>query len=164
MPSSPPEVETVVINGFTFSYRKRFFPGHVCTVAEANVLNQQLKKNLRRNFAANVPNTPAYIDESVSNEIFNNFRAYESVYTFGGPDPIIGEAEIIALEVVKRTLKADGKHISDFTMAALRDLADDVLKGPHGHVILAQARQRVIIIQQAAAKEIRRVDQEDETS
>jgi hypothetical protein len=158
MSSSPPEVETVVINGFTFSYRKRFFPGHVCTVAEANVLNQQLKKNLRRNFAVSVPllANGGIVREEIATQIIQAFREYESTYTFGGPDPVLGEAEIIALEVVKRTLKADGKLISDFTMAALRDLADDVLKGPHGHVILAQARQRVIIIQQAAAKEIRR--------
>jgi hypothetical protein len=154
MTTSPPEVETVVINGFTFSYRKRFFAGHQCTAAEAHVLNQQLKKNLRRNFMASVP--MEFQRENEADEVYRAFDTYQAIYQFGGPDPIIGEAEIIALEVVKRTLKADGKLISDFTVAQLRDLAADVLKGPHGHTILAQARQRVIIIQQAAAKEIRR--------
>lgn len=153
--NAPPEIETVVINGFTFSYRKRFFPGHVCTAAEAHVLNQQLKKNLRRNFAASVPHQ-GIVPEAVANGTFELFREYESTYQFGGPDPVIGEAEIIALEIVKRIIKQDGKLISDFTTAKLNDLAADVLKGPHGHVILRQARERVITIQKAAQREVRR--------
>jgi len=154
--NAPPEIETVVINGFTFSYRKRFFPGHVCTVAEANVLNQQLKKNLRRNFAANVPAEGHVIPEGVGDVILQGFREYESTYAFGGPDPVALEAEIIALEIVKRIIKSEGKLISNFTTDQLNELAADVLKGPHSERILAQARQRVIIIQKAAQKEIRR--------
>lgn len=154
--NAPPEIETVVINGFTFSYRKRFFPGHVCTAAEAHVLNQQLKKNLRRNFAANVPPEDIMAPEHVAASLYADFHTYESTYQFGGPDPVIGEAEIIALEIVKRIIKQDGKLISDFTTAKLNDLAADVLKGPHGHVILRQARERVITIQKAAQREVRR--------
>lgn len=153
MTTAPPELETVVINGFTFSYLKRYFAGHECTQAEAAILNQALKRNLRKNFADQVPTE--YVPEAQADEIYRAFREYEVTYTFGGPDPIHAEAFVIALEVAKRQLKAKGKFVSDFTRAQLNGLADEVLNGPNKAEILATARARVITIQAAAAREVR---------
>ena len=101
-----PPTGAVVIQEYTFSIPKPFAEGHVCTGAEADVLNQTLAENIRNNTAGRVKKAVA--EGSFDHALMQaEIDAYVKEYEFGvrrgrGPvDPIEREALAIAKEEVK---------------------------------------------------------------
>lgn len=154
--------DTITISSYTFSVPRPYAAGHVCSQAEAEVLNRKLHENLRLNFGKRIaqenfgPTENGYAPAKLQSE----FDSYASTYTFGGPDPALAEASIVALDVVKRAIKARGGNVSDYSKAQLADQASAILAGPHGPDIRNMARERVTALQAAAKKELERLERE----
>ena len=89
--------EDITIQGETFSCPVPFAEGHVCTLHEANALNQLTKENVRNNFA---PRVKAGKENSTDPaQIASDFEAYVVGYEFGerkggGPQERVLECDV----------------------------------------------------------------------
>lgn len=154
-------MDTITISGYTFTVPTPFAAGHVCTEAEAGVLNRALHANLRRNFAKTVDEAR----EDMRNGTWNGdqrtlqaaFDIFARDYQFGGTDPVAAEALVIAEQIVRQSLRARKLNVTDYTKAQLIDQAEALLEGPQGPEIRSLAETRTKMIRNAAAKELARV-------
>jgi len=155
-------MDTITISGYTFTVPTPFAAGHVCTEAEANVLNRQMHANLRRNFAKRVEEVLFSTDsptqkQAVTISLQGELNALSTTYAFGGPNPISAEALVIAEQIVRQSLRARKLNVTDYTKAQLIDQAETLLAGPQGPEIRSLAETRTKMIRNAAAKELARV-------
>lgn len=151
--------DSITIQGYTFKVPRRFEAGHECSAAEAEVLTRAFHKNLRTNFADRVAEDgQANYDHP---KLQAELTAYALAYSFGGPDPALAEAAAIALDIVKRAIKTEGRALKDFTQADLRAKADELLHSEVGDDIRKLARERSTILQRAAKREAERLAKEN---
>jgi hypothetical protein len=158
-------VSTITIQGLPFEVDRPYVAGsHELTAGEAHALNQTRAENLRNNFAsvvrkamdeyrkanslaedAEVPVTE--LDKEALDEAFAN---YVSEYEFalgggGGPrtpvDPVLREAQSIALKKVKEALSAKAIKISSVSKERMAEFVSAVIaKYPS---IMDEAKRRV---------------------
>lgn len=154
-------MDTITISGCTFTVPTPFAVGHICTEAEAGVLNRALHANLRRNFARRVEENLAACQQGMNAmnlaRLQAEFTSLANAYAFGGPDPVESEALVIAEQIVRQSLRARKLNVTDYTKAQLIDQAETLLAGPQGGEIRALAETRTKMIRNAAAKELARV-------
>lgn len=132
----------ITISEVTLNVISPFREGDVLNAEQANVLNQTLAENLRNNFAATVKATKEAaggvenVDVSALQNVLNE---YTKEYEFGARrssgiavNPIEKIAISLARDVVKKTLKSQGKDLKAFSAEQLTDLAKGaVAKYPH---------------------------------
>lgn len=152
--------DTITINGYTFKVSRPYLPGHVCTAAEADVLNRKMHSNLRRIFSVQVQDAEAKVGPNHVNvgSLQIELNKLSSTYSFERSDPIRAEAFAIALEVVRAAIKKEGKRIGDYSKAALSSEAEKILSGTGGHSILELARARVAQVQRLAQEELAKLE------
>lgn len=122
-----------VIQGHTFKIPAPFTEGHVCSGAEASVLNQTLAENCRNNLAARVKKA---VDDGTFDAagMQADIDEYVEEYEFGarrgrGPtDPVEREALIIAKEEVKKALRRGGYKLADIDASDITRLAEQVVE------------------------------------
>lgn len=97
----------VTIQGLTFSYEPRYFPGHTIDEGEAKALNQAMKENVRNNFAGKVK---AFQEGAVDEAIIRaSFEEYIASYKFS--DRVVerqstNKVEQIHMKLVKEVAEA----------------------------------------------------------
>jgi hypothetical protein len=152
-------LDTISIHGLTFTVPSPYGPGHICSTAEARILNQILHARLRKNFAENVEAIPTGgIDKAKRDELQRELDAYAATFSLNGPDPTQAEAIALAISIIKCKLRAEKKLVKEVPQSALREAAEKLLQGPSGQSILCMARVRVIEFQRLAAEELARVE------
>ena len=153
-------MDTITISGYAFTVPSPFAEGHVCTEAEAQVLNRAMHANLRRNFARRVEEVARRAPPMSAEiaELQAELDSLASSYRFGGPDPSEFEALVIAEQIVRQALRNNKKNITDFSREQLTDQAKALLASPRGGEIRRLANERTKMIRQAAAQELRRVE------
>ena len=124
--------EDITIQGETFSCPVPFAEGHVCTLHEANALNQLTKENVRNNFA---PRVKAGKENSTDPaQIASDFEAYVVGYEFGerkgggSKDPVHTEAMNLARILVKKALVKAGKAVKDVGAKEITRLAEEAIE------------------------------------
>jgi hypothetical protein len=148
----------ITIAGYTFTVPSPFAEGHVCTAAEAEVLNRAMHANLRRNFAREVG--PAQCHETLQ-ELQSRLDALALAYRFGGPDPSEAEALVIAEQIIRAKLKARRLALGDYSRAQITEQAKALLASTQGGEIRLMARDRVAQLQRAARAELARAEGQD---
>lgn len=152
----------ITISGYTFTVPAPFLPGHICTAAEAMVLNRQMHARLRRNFSDHVRNTtqPSGYGGSTSIHIAlqTELNDLASLFSFDASDPVSAEALSIAISIVRKAIKDSGKRLADYSKAALTAEAEKLLAGPSSKTILPLARSRVTELQKLALEELKRAE------
>ena len=121
-----------VIQDRAFSIPAPFVEGHVCTSAEAGVLNQTLAENVRNNLAARVKKA---VDEDKFDqaEMQAEIDQYLEDYEFGARrgrgamDPVEREALNIAKDEVKTALRRSGHKLADIATEDINRLAEQVV-------------------------------------
>jgi hypothetical protein len=124
-----------------------FKEGHVCSSADAHVLNQTVIENVRNNIAAKVK-ALAESGQDTPEEVQKLVDEYIKEYEFGerrgggvSADPVKREALAIATDLVKKKLKERGKKLSEIENSEIRKLAEAAVeKYPQ---ITEQAKQVV---------------------
>lgn len=125
-------VRQFVIQDETFSLPAPFNEGHVCTNAEASVLNQTLAENVRNNMAKKIKDAKE-ANTFNQNEMQAEVDLYIEEYEFGvrrgrGPlDPIEREALNIAKDTVKDALRKNGYKLADVDTDDINRLAEQVV-------------------------------------
>ena len=129
----------LVVQGVTLEAPTPYEAGHTLTDNEAHVINQTWLENLRNNFA---PIIKKYLDNgelksadelSVEQrtELQSKFDAYSSAYEFGvrtgggrvSLDPVQAQAMQLAVQQVKKSLKAKNFKLKDVGMEKVNELA-----------------------------------------
>ena len=158
-------MDEITINGYIFQVPSPYAVGHVCTKAEADVLNRKLHANLRANFSKEVAERMTRFGGQIESynlaQMKNDFAEYAASYSFNGPDPVEVEALIIAHGIVRRAIKDKGMNISDYSKAQLAEQAELLLNGNLRGEILRLARDRVTSLQAAAQKELAKIQGEE---
>lgn len=121
-----------VIQGQTFNIPRPFSEAHVCTVAEAGVLNQTLAENIRNSFNLKVKE---HVDAETLdvNKMQADIDEYLEQYEFGvrrgrGPvDPVERETLNMAKDIVRAALREKGYKIADIDTEEITRLAEDVI-------------------------------------
>lgn len=147
--------EEITINGHIFHVDCPYTEGHPCTATEAAILNRKLHAGLRANFSKIMDSM--VVTPETMREVSKAFSEYASTYSLNGADPIELEARVIAEAVVRASIKAAGKNISDFSKSSISDQAKVLLRGDLAVDIYEQARVRVKAIQVAAKRELARI-------
>ena len=108
----------ITIQGHTFEAPARYAEGHVCSLNEANTLNQTLAENLRNNFASRLKKAIEASEAEGGPELDLDalraeFAEYAETYEFNGKraarapvDPIEKEATKIAGQMIAEALRA----------------------------------------------------------
>jgi hypothetical protein len=151
--------EEITINGFHFLVPCPYTEGHVCTGAEAQILNRKLHSNLRSNFAKIMDSM--VVDnkspETFTRDLAKRFSDYCSEYSLNGQDPVDAEARAIALAMIKSGLKKAGKKLSEISTEDIDRRIREVLLSNQRVDIYAQARGRVKLLTEAAKRELARL-------
>jgi uncharacterized protein (DUF1697 family) len=149
----------ITINGFTFLAPTPYTEGHVCTGAEAAILNRRLHAALRNNFGKHMDTLvlEGKTIEDQQRQIFTEFANYCATYSLNGADPVDAEARAIATAIVKNKIRSNGGVIGDYTKAQLEVFITDILASSQRQEIYEQARARLKVIREAAKKELARV-------
>lgn len=153
-----------IIQGIPFTIDYPFKEGHVCNGNEADVLNQTRVENCRNNKRTAIDEIKlktGYVDEEGNvvkpkaiDEVKKQGQAlideYLKDYEFGvrrggggfrSKDPVQAAAEDIAIQIVKRGVKAKGISLKDLGMPRLREMAKELIeKNPK---IMARAKKQV---------------------
>lgn len=147
----------ITIQGESFEVPSPYEPGHVCTAAEAEMLNQKFRERIRAKFSQRVKDfwekVPGW-----HQKLQEELDEISASYSLNGLDPVHVEAFCIAISIVKTNLRAAGKNVSDYARSALTTMAEEVLAGPQRGEITLMARERVVALQKAAKAELERKD------
>lgn len=151
--------EEITINGFRFLVPCPYTEGHICTGAEALILNRKLHSNLRANFGKIMDGmvVEGKSPESFTRELAKRFSEYCAEYTLNGLDPVDAEAKAIALAMIKAGLKKAGKKISEIPQEDIDLRIGEVLRSHQCGEIYAQARSRIKLLNEAAKRELARL-------
>jgi hypothetical protein len=128
------------INGKIFLVPVPFSEGHILSSAEADVLNQTYRENLRNNFAAAMRRAA----EKEQKELMqSDFDAYVETYSFEARtagsrssivDPVDVEEHSLAMAAIKQAIKAKGVKFSAVAKEKIEELVNGlVLKGSFRH-------------------------------
>lgn len=134
------------VQGEMLTIIKPFAEGHVCTAAEAGVLNQVLAENTRNNWADRVKKAleEGNFDKgAMQAEIDEYLESYDFGVRRGrGPsDPVEREALNMAKDLIRGALRKKGFKIADISTDEINRLADEALvKNPE---IAKEAKRRV---------------------
>lgn len=152
-------MDEITIAGYAFKVPRPFRAGHVCTQAEAEVLNRKLHENIRGNFSKRVKEATSgnssLREDGILKKLQTELDDYSHDYVFGG-DSIASEALVIATDIVRRAIKANGKNLSNYSKSDLASQAEVLLRGKLKDQILCMARERVSALQAAAQAELER--------
>lgn len=132
----------LIIAGNGFHVTPPYAEGHTLTAAEAAVMNQTWKENLRNNFAKQVKAAlgegESLLPESTRGELQEKLDEYAAGYSFeqkgtrvGRPrvvDPVEREARRLAQNVVNAALNARGLAKKDLADGLYDQLVEKVLK------------------------------------
>lgn len=166
---APASIQTLTIQGMTFSAPAPYVWGHVLTANEAIVLNQVLGENLRNNFASQIkahreaagkeagledPSTYQLTDADIE-ALKAKFDEYAGAYQFNGKraarqpvDPVAREARKLAKALVVSALNAKNIDMKTLAEGRMDELIDGVLaKRPD---ITEEAKRRVEATKTAA--------------
>lgn len=144
------ETKTITIHGYDFRVPLRYAPGHICTLTEANVLNQKMVRNVSQIFWKRIAERGSLSLNDVGT-VQNDIIDFSLSYSFGtGRDPVADEALAIAEAVVRKRIKDQKGNITDYTKASIAQQAKIVLGSSVGAEIIALARKRVVELQAAA--------------
>lgn len=150
------KTEEILINGHTFLVKCPYSEGHPCSPAEAAILNRKLHASLRSNFSK-IMGDSMVVNDATMIEVYKAFDEYQDSYSLNGADPVELEARVIAEAVVRASIKAAGKNISDFDKSTISAKAKALLRSDSAVDIYEQARVRVKAIQTAAKRELARI-------
>jgi hypothetical protein len=147
--------DKITISGHTFTVPCPYSHGHVCTEAEARILNQVYHSRLRKNFADRVqPNAAGVISNELLAIYQTQLNDYANTFSLEGSSAVDAEALTIALEVIRKSIKDRGNRIGDYTKSTLNEFARGLLSGPQGPAIIQLARRRVSEVDEAAKANI----------
>lgn len=113
-----PENKMKMIAGVEFSIRQPYESGHVCSEAEAKVLNQTRSENVGNNLRSMIQEK---LDKGVAlDEIRSQVEAYDAEYVFNlatvsasaRRDPVEREAYNLAKDAIKLKLAETGRRIN----------------------------------------------------
>ena len=147
--------EEITVAGISLLAPAPYSEGSVLTTAEAGVLNQTLKENLRNNFAKTVKDAITEVGgdvESVdADELQNKFNAYIETYKFGVRrsvlriliDPVEKEARKQATAIIVAALRNKGKARKDVDKEAFANAVTAFLESEQGATIRETAKQNV---------------------
>lgn len=156
-----PEPRSKVINGLSFSISQPYAAGHVLTDIEARVLNQTRSENIGNNVRQRVKDmleggTDAYPQPVSEAEIVAYVTEFDASYEFktaseGGRtsrDPYETEARKIAKELIKSSLAAKGRKLTDVPEGLTEDEWKDKLEAEIDRIansekVLAAAKKNV---------------------
>lgn len=164
----PPNAERVnfTIKGLVFSAPEPFVEGDIITAAEAAVLNQVFRENIRNNFASTVEKAKEEAAKSGStvdrDTLQESLDKYIEAYEFGvgvrrapgvsrAVDPVEAEARSIALSRIKEGLRAKGLQISKVGKERLDELVNEALAA---HPQLYERAKAIIEARQAAIADL----------
>lgn len=103
-----------------FTVTMPFVEGHVCTAAEAKVLNQTRRENLGNNFRSKVKDALDSEKELTMEQVQAEFAKADAEYVFTlanvgggrGGDPVEKEAKAMAREMLKAHLAKTGRKLT----------------------------------------------------
>lgn len=135
------ESSKITVAGVVLTVPAPFVAGHVLRENEAAVLNQTYAENLRNNFASVVKK--AHEEAAKNGTVVDTsalqaeFDAYVENYDFGvrragapraSVDPVTREALNIARQLIRDSLKKQGKKVSDVSKEKIEELANAALE------------------------------------
>lgn len=145
---STPKKE-ITVSGVVLRVPSPYAEGHTLTAEEANVLNQTLAENLRNNFAPAVKaakEAAGGADNVDVESLQAQMNEYVSEYSFGARrgssvavDPVRKIALGLARDVIKKTIRAQGKDVKSFTAEDITRLAEGALDQHASFMEKAQA-------------------------
>jgi len=157
-------MDTITIQGASFTVPDRYTEGHVLTANEASALNQTFHENLRNNFAKQVKDVKGDAEEIDSESLADlqaKLDAYAESYVFGvrsasGPrapaDPVGKEAFSIAREAVRAAIRKKGLNPTNFEAKQIAELAQKALESNLDR-FTAMAKQRIAEREAIASEE-----------
>lgn len=143
---------TMKIGSLTLTLPSPYEPGHICTGAEARILNWELQKRLRRNLRAR---TKQPMNDNPS-DLMTELVEYIRSYTLNGQDQVQHLAREIAFDVIRQKIKSNGGKLGNYHKSSLRAEAEKLLQGPQARDILLMAQRRVSEISKAAMEMLER--------
>lgn len=149
--------EEITINGFRFLVPCPYVEGHVCTEAEATILNKRLHAALRANFAKLMDKmTVEGKAEDFTRNLAKQFSDYCDSYNLNGGDQIEAEARAIALAMLKAQFKKAKRPLNEVGKDEINRQIEAILNLQR-QAIYAQARVRIKSLREAAQKELARL-------
>lgn len=143
----PPHPPSITISGLPFVRPSpRYRPGHICTPAEAEVLNSVLLERVRGNLIRRGKDrkTPLTQEE---------FEEYYNCYQLGiGPqekDPVEIESIKIARALLAEIMNKEGKSLRDLNKEDLSERIRELSRKDH---VREEATKRIILMNEIASE------------
>jgi hypothetical protein len=147
-------MNTLKIGSLTLALPSPYGLGHLCTAAEAAILNRELQARLRNNIRERFWDKKDQELKTPSQNDLMPIQAYIRSFSLNGRDPLESTSFEIALSIVRHQIKASGKNLRDYTKAALNAEAKKVLQGPKAVEIRTLAKRRIGFIEDAVREEM----------
>lgn len=142
-------LKDITIQGVSLDVPVPYEEGHVLRPNEANTLNQTYHENLRNNFAGEVKDALAEVEENGGSvdvaALQKSLNEYVLEYDFGvsrggfrAQDPVMSLAIKLAKEKLRPVIKARGIKLADLGGAKLTELAKQAVEKNPGFMAEAQ--------------------------